>query len=121
MMPSKDPRRELRGMHLPRTRVNKECQLTGADLGPRLPRALLDRTLEGFARLERRNLHLLPALRIPAFPGLLIADVELPKARNLDLLARLERLPIASQGERIAGNPSSAQFPARRRHKALRR
>ena len=65
-------------------------------MGPRSSRTLLDRILEGFARLERRNLggrdlHFLPALRIPAFPGLLIADVELPKARNLDLLARLER------------------------------
>src|SRR5215210_1805207 len=83
-------------MHLPRTRWNKECGLTGANWRLRPPRALLDRILEGLARLERRNLggrdlHLLSALRIPALPGLLIADVELPKARNLDLLARLER------------------------------
>src|SRR5215210_3919808 len=76
--------------------MNKECRLAGADLGSRLSRALLDRSLEGLARLEGRNLggrdlHLLPALRIPAFPFLLIADVELPEARNLDLLASLER------------------------------
>src|SRR5215210_8848309 len=76
--------------------MNKECRLVGADLGSRLSRALLDRSLEGFARLEGRNLggrdlHLLPALRIPTFPCLLIADVELPEARNLDLLASLQR------------------------------
>src|SRR5829696_9258760 len=56
----------------------------------------LDRILEGLACLEGRNLggrdlHLLPALRISALPGLLLSHVELPEARQLNLLARLER------------------------------
>src|SRR5215204_4657242 len=62
----------------------------------RLMPLILNGLLEGLARLEGRNLggrdlHLLPALRISALPGLLLSNVELPKARNLDLLARLER------------------------------
>src|SRR5215204_7431569 len=58
---------------------------------------LLNGLLEGLARLECRNLpglylHPLSGLRVLTFPGLLLPDVELPEARQLDLLARLERL-----------------------------
>src|SRR5215212_1488453 len=58
---------------------------------------ILDGFLEGFARLESRNLpgpyaHRLSGLGVPTFPRLLLPDVELPEARQLDLLARLERL-----------------------------
>src|SRR5215203_5309168 len=56
---------------------------------------ILDGFLEGFARLESRNLpgpyaHRLSSLGVPAFPRLLLPDVELPEARQLDLFARLE-------------------------------
>src|SRR5215204_5633865 len=59
------------------------------------PMAMLDGLLEGLARPEGRNLpgrdpHLLPGLGVFALPGLLIPDVELPEARDLDLLTRLE-------------------------------
>src|SRR5215210_2037744 len=52
--------------------------------------------LEGLARLECRNLaglylHPLSGLRVLTFPGLLLPDVELPEARQLDLLTCLER------------------------------
>src|SRR5215208_6277981 len=58
---------------------------------------LLNGLLEGLARLESRNLpglyvHPLSGLRVLAFSGLLLPDVELPEARQLDLLARLECL-----------------------------
>src|SRR5215216_6302808 len=58
---------------------------------------ILDGLLEGLARLESRNLpgiylHPLSCLRVLTFPGLLLPNVELPEARQLDLLARLERL-----------------------------
>ena len=58
---------------------------------------ILDGLLEGLARLESRNLpglylHPLSGLRVLTFPRLLLPDVELPEARQLDLLARLERL-----------------------------
>src|SRR5918997_1903891 len=57
---------------------------------------LLDRLLEGVARAEGGNLlggdlHLLTSLRIPALPGLTLPHGELPEARDLDLLASLER------------------------------
>src|SRR5215211_5410223 len=39
-----------------------------------------------------RDLHLLAGLRIPALPGLALFDGELPEARDLYLLAGLERL-----------------------------
>src|SRR5918993_1845642 len=58
---------------------------------------ILDGLLEGLARLESRNLpgiypHPLSGLRVLTFPRFLLPDVELPEARQLDLLARLERL-----------------------------
>src|ERR687890_2075706 len=61
-----------------------------------LVRTLLDRLLEGVARAEGGNLlgcdlHLLARLRVPALPGLALLDGELPEARDLDLLASLER------------------------------
>src|SRR5918992_3014350 len=57
---------------------------------------LLYRFLEGVARAEGRNLlgrdlHLLAGLGVPAFPGLALPNGELPEARDLDLLASLER------------------------------
>ena len=65
-----------------------------------MPR-ILDGLLEGLARLESRNLpgpylHRLSGLRVSTFPGLLLPDVELPEAWQLDLLARLERLCYGS-------------------------
>src|SRR3954471_19590435 len=61
---------------------------------------ILDGLLEGLARLESRNLpglylHPLSGLRVFTFPRLLLPDVELPEARQLDLLARLERVCYA--------------------------
>src|SRR5215204_5406411 len=58
---------------------------------------ILNGLLEGLARLESRNLpslylHPLSGLRVFTLPGLLLPDVELPEARQLDLLARLECL-----------------------------
>src|ERR687890_915037 len=58
---------------------------------------LLDRLLEGVACAEggnprSRDLHLLTSLRVPALPGLTLPNRELPEARDLDLLASLERL-----------------------------
>src|ERR687897_2692370 len=58
---------------------------------------MLDGLLEGLARLESRNLpglylQRLSGLRVFTFPGLLLPNVELPEAGQLDLLARLERL-----------------------------
>src|SRR5215212_4598650 len=58
---------------------------------------ILDGLLEGLARLESRNLpdlylHPLSGLRVFTFPRLLLPDVELPEARQLYLLARLERV-----------------------------
>src|SRR5829696_45332 len=58
---------------------------------------ILDGLLEGLARLESRNLagiypHPLSGLRVLTLPRLLLPDVELPEARQLDLLAPLERL-----------------------------
>jgi hypothetical protein len=55
---------------------------------------ILDGLLEGLARLESRNLaglyvHPLSGLRVLAFPRLLLPYVELPEARQLDLLAPL--------------------------------
>src|ERR687898_1433644 len=60
-------------------------------------RELLDRLLEGVARAEGRHLlgrdlHFLAGLRVPSLPGLALLDGELPEARDLDLLAGLERL-----------------------------
>src|SRR5918995_6118424 len=60
-------------------------------------RGLLDRLFESVARAEGghllgRDLHLLPGLRVPSLPGLALLDGELPEARDLDLLAGLERL-----------------------------
>src|SRR5215210_6116009 len=57
----------------------------------------LDGLLEGLARLECRYLpslylHPLSGLRAFTFPRLLLPDVELTEARQLDLLAPLERL-----------------------------
>src|SRR5215216_4385958 len=57
----------------------------------------LDGLLEGLAPLECRNLagfymHPLSGLRVLTLPRLLLPDVELPEARQLDLLAPLERL-----------------------------
>src|ERR671921_2154986 len=57
----------------------------------------LDCLFEGVARAEGgnllgRDLHLLAGLGIPALPGLALPDGELPEARDLDLLAALERL-----------------------------
>src|SRR5215204_2278834 len=57
---------------------------------------ILNGLLEGLARLESRNLpslylHPLSGLRVFTFPRLLLPDVELPEARQLDLLTRLER------------------------------
>ena len=58
---------------------------------------MLNGLLERLARLESRNLpgiylHPLSGLRVLTFPGLLLPNVELPEARQLDLLTRLERL-----------------------------
>src|SRR5215208_374998 len=58
---------------------------------------ILNGLLEGLARLESRNLpgpylHPLSGLRVFTFPRLLLPNVELPEARQLDLLAPLERL-----------------------------
>src|ERR687897_33592 len=60
-------------------------------------RGLLDRLFESVARAEGgnllgRDLHFLPGLRVPSLPGLALLDGELPEARDLDLLAGLERL-----------------------------
>src|SRR5215212_2715996 len=60
-------------------------------------RKSLDRLLEGVARAEGgnllgRDLHLLPGLGVSVLPGLALLDGELPEARDLDLLAGLERL-----------------------------
>src|SRR5215218_2596888 len=57
----------------------------------------LDCLLEGVARAEGgnllgRDLHLLAGLGISALPGLTLLNGELPEARDLDLLAGLERL-----------------------------
>src|SRR5215210_7664434 len=59
-------------------------------------RNLLDCLFEGVARAEGgnllgRNLHLLPGPGVPALPGLALPHGELPEARDLDLLASLER------------------------------
>src|SRR5215212_8327005 len=56
----------------------------------------LDGLLEGLARLECRNLpgpylHPLSGLRVLTLPRLLLPDVELTEARQLDLLTPLER------------------------------
>src|SRR5215211_8222797 len=58
---------------------------------------LLDRIFEGVACAEGgnllgRDLHLLAGLGVSALPGLALLDGELPEARDLDLLAGLERL-----------------------------
>src|ERR687898_911952 len=58
---------------------------------------LLDCLLEGVARAEGGNLlggdpHLLAGLRVPALPCLTLLDGELAEARDLNLLAGLERL-----------------------------
>src|SRR5829696_10342399 len=63
---------------------------------------ILDGLLESLARLESRNLaglylHPLSGLRVFTFPRLLLPDVELPEAGQLDLLARLERLCYGSR------------------------
>src|SRR5215210_1068523 len=62
-----------------------------------LIRTLLDRLLEGVACAEggdprSRDLHLLAGLGIPSLPGLALLNGELVEARDLDLLASLERL-----------------------------
>src|SRR5215211_8596720 len=59
-------------------------------------REALDRLFEGVARAEGgnllgRDLHLLSGLGVPALPGLALLYGELPEARDLDLLASLER------------------------------
>jgi hypothetical protein len=61
---------------------------------------ILDGLLEGRARLESRNLpgldlHPLSGLRVFTFTRPLLPDVELTEARQLYLLARLERLCYA--------------------------
>src|SRR5829696_2561582 len=66
---------------------------------------ILDGLPEGLARLESRDLlspypHRLSGLGVPTFPRLLLPDVELPEARQLDLLARLERFRYG-RGERF--------------------
>src|SRR5215203_4488092 len=71
----------------PRDPVAPTCKLS----------LILDGLLEGLARLESRNLpgiylHPLSGLRVFTFPSLLLPDVELPEARQLDLLAPLERV-----------------------------
>src|SRR5829696_4566130 len=58
---------------------------------------LLDRLLEGVARAEGgnllgRDLHILAGLRISPFPGPTLLNGELAEARDLDLLAGLQRL-----------------------------
>jgi hypothetical protein len=58
---------------------------------------MLDGLLEDLARLESRNLaglypHPLSGLRVLTFPRLLLPNVELPEARQLNLLASFERL-----------------------------
>src|SRR5918998_2269574 len=78
------------------TRLPNLREFASRHLGEQPSAPLLDRLLQGLARPEGRNrggrdLHLLPALRISALPGLLLSHVELPEARQLDLLARLER------------------------------
>src|ERR671917_1236672 len=70
----------------------RECQ----PRDPAANRELLDGLLEGLARSEGwnlagPNLHRLPGLGVLALPGLLIPDVELAEARDLNLLARFER------------------------------
>src|SRR5215204_3211569 len=92
---------ELRRMHLPRTPVNRPFGGAG-NSNPviRSMPLMLDGLLEGLARLESRNLpgpylHPLSGLRVLTFPRLLLPDVELPEARQLDLLTRLERLCYA--------------------------
>src|SRR5687767_3541910 len=60
-------------------------------------RGALDRLLEGIARAEGgnllgRDLHLLAGLRVSALPGLALLHGELPEARDLYILASLERL-----------------------------
>src|SRR5215207_6183532 len=62
---------------------------------PSVPQ-LLDRFFEGIARAEGgyllgRDLHLLAGLGVSALPGLALLDGELAEARDLDLLASLER------------------------------
>src|SRR5688500_11360725 len=64
--------------------------------GPSVPQ-LLDRLLEAVARAEcrellRPDLHLLAGLGILALPGLTLPHGELSEARDLYLLAGLERL-----------------------------
>src|SRR5215212_330985 len=59
-------------------------------------RKTLDRFFEDVARAEGgnllgRDLHLLSGLGVPALPGLALPHGELPEARDLDLLASLER------------------------------
>src|SRR5918998_141474 len=79
------------------TRLPNLREFASRHLGEQPSAPLLDRLLQGLARPEGRNrggrdLHLLPALRISALPGLLLPHVELSKARQLDLLARPECL-----------------------------
>src|SRR5829696_1150396 len=62
---------------------------------PSVPQ-LLDRFFEDVARAEGgyllgRDLHLLAGLGVPPLPGLALLDGELSEARDLDLLASLER------------------------------
>src|SRR4051794_11174669 len=57
----------------------------------------LDGPLKRVARAEGRNFpsrdpHLLPRLWVPALTGLLLPNVELPKAHDLDLVPAFERL-----------------------------
>src|SRR5919107_1869588 len=64
---------------------------------PPQSRKSLDRLFEGAARAEGgnllgRDLHFLAGLGIPPLPGLALLDGELPEARDLHLLAGLQRL-----------------------------
>src|SRR3954466_10251335 len=57
----------------------------------------LDGPLKGVARAEcgyfpSRDPHLLPRLWVPALTGLLLPNVELPKAHDLDLVPAFERI-----------------------------